>query len=224
MRVKKQFLTLIEIMLVVTILIVTAGAIGFNIRKAMVTQKFNTETNLLVDSIRLAQDLMLVLGKDVHLIAGAAPDGSGIEYHIEIEGGTPKNWQPVIESSNRKMESTHFINFRQKDMFLLRSGEIDLRFQSKGSMMSKGELQLSTHENPYTSTALRRSICLRGYPHAVSSVPVVMVPSPEDDWITCDDDQEQEEFFRQLTLYMKEEILEDKPPNKSKAPVEDEDT
>lgn len=198
-------------MLVVTILIVSVGAIGFNIRKALVTQKFNTETSLLVDSIRLAQDLMLVLGKDVHLIAGVIPDGSGIEYRIEIEGGTPKKWEPVIKRSKRKMESTYYINFRQKDTFVSGPGEIDLRFQSKGSMMSKGEFQLSSHENPYTSAALRRSVCLRGYPHAINSIPVEKKPTPGSDWSVCEDDKEEERFFEQVTLYMKEEILEDTP-------------
>lgn len=79
-------------------------------------------------------------------------------------------------------------------------------------MMSKGELQFSTHEDPYVSAALRRAVCLRGYPHAIISQPVVRIPGKTEKWTDCEEKDERESFFEQLSLYTREEVLQDLPP------------
>lgn len=211
MRTKRRFLTLIELILVITVIIIVTGVIGINIRRAMISQRFRSEVELLVDTMRLAQDLMLVLGKDTHIKIGAAPGGEGITYRLEIEGGAPKEWDSIMSRSLRTLTSTHYVTFDKQDNFPSSPGEIDLRFQSQGSMMSKGELRLSTHENPFIPEAQRRSICLKGYPHALKSMDVYNIPSSGNEWVPCKIEEEQE-YFSRLTLYTQEEVLADQPP------------
>lgn len=207
----RRFLTLVEILIVVTVLLFVTGVIGFNIRRALITQRFNTETGLFVDSIRLAQDMMLILSKDVHLKVKQGPQGKGLEYFIEVEGGAPRGWEKLIKRSHRVMESIHYIAFDQLDTFPSQPGQIDLRFQSRGSMMSHGELQFASHQDPFTSTALRRAVCLRGFPHAIISNPVTSVPDKGKMWTDCDEEDEKESFFEQLTVYTQEEVMQDQP-------------
>lgn len=213
----RRFITLIEILIVVTVLLFVTGVIGFNIRRALITQRFNTETALFVDSIRLAQDMMLILSKDVHLRVKPGPKEQGMEYFIEVEGGAPKGWENLIKRSHRIMQSVHYIRFDQLDSFPSQPGQMDLRFQSRGSMMSKGELQFSSHQDPYISAALRRAVCLRGYPHAIISEPVLRVPDQGEMWTECEEEDEKESFFEQLTVYTREEVLQDQPPEGTQA-------
>ncbi len=214
MIVRRRFLTLIEIMIVVSILLLVTGVIGFNIRRALITQRFNTETALFVDTIRLAQDMMLILSKDVQLKV-TGKQGSGIEYSIEVEGGVPKGWETLMKRSQRLMESVHYISFDQQDPFPSQPGQLTLRFQSKGSMMSKGELRFSSHQDPYTGTAMRRAVCLKGYPHSITSEIVTRVPARGEMWTSCENQDEDENFFEQMTTYMREDIEKDVPPQEA---------
>ncbi len=197
----------------ITIVVFVTGAIGFNIRRAVLAQRFRSEVDLLVDTMRLAQDLMLILRKDTHLRIRALPNGQGIEYLLAVEGGVPKEWDSVVIRSKRQLESTHYADFLKLDSLPTRPGEIDLHFQSQGSMMSHGELRLATHEDPFTFQAERRSICLKGYPHPLESVPVLRIPRPGEEWVACKNEEDQD-FYERLTLYTQEEILADAPPNK----------
>lgn len=208
---RRRYLTLIEILIVVSILLLVTGVIGFNIRRALVTQRFNTETALFIDSIRLAQDMMLILSKDVQLKVRNSPQGEGLESFIEVEGGVPKGWDNVMKRSRRALKSIHYIAFVQQDSFPTQPDQIVLRFQSKGSMMSKGELRFASHEDPFTVNAMRRAVCLKGYPHAINSSIVSRVPARGEMWAVCEDEEEDKSFFEQLTAYMKEEIEQDQP-------------
>ncbi|ADI39245.1 putative membrane protein [Waddlia chondrophila 2032/99] len=211
MIVRRRFLTLIEMLIVVSILLFVSGVIGFNIRRALMTQRFNTETALFVDSIRLAQDMMLILSRDVYLKVRPWSQDQGMEYFIEVEGGVPKEWESVIKRSHRVMESVHYISFERQDSFPSQPGMLELRFQSRGSMMSKGELRFSSHEDPFTGAAMRRAVCLRGHPQAITSQIVSQVPFRGEMWTACKGSEEDENFFKQLTAYMVEEVLQDQP-------------
>src|SRR4051812_5988961 len=58
---KKLPFTLVEILIVFFILALSIGIIGINIHKAIVQQRFETEVALVLEELRFAQDLMLIL-------------------------------------------------------------------------------------------------------------------------------------------------------------------
>lgn len=213
MIVHRRFLTLIELIIVVTILLFVAGVVGFNIRHALFTQRFNSETTRFVNTLRLAQDMMLILSKDIYVKIRKLPEGEGIEYFIDVEGGVPRKWQKSMTRSQGRMETVHYINFLQKDTFPFQLGQIDLRFQSQGSMMSRGELQMASHEDPDTKGALRLAVCLMGYPHAIISHTVYQPPGTRQ-WIQCEETKNKK-LLDQLTQYTREEIEQDRPRKNS---------
>lgn len=194
----KRFLTLIELMIVLTIIALVGGLIGINITTAVKAQRFRTEVDMMVDTLRLAQDLMLIMGADVHVRVATEQAGKGIEYWVEVEGGVPKQWESVIKRTRRLLVETHGIAFLEQRPFPIISGQLDLRFQSNGTMMSQGVLRMSTHEQMEAAGALKRDICLPGYPHPIVSV--VEKDKPVECW------GQDTDIDRSLTLYTVQEV------------------
>ncbi|QLH36565.1 MAG: type II secretion system protein [Parachlamydiaceae bacterium] len=63
----KRFFTLIELLIVLMVLALASGVIGFSVHRALREQRFKTEVELVADSLRLAQNLMLIMNADVHV-------------------------------------------------------------------------------------------------------------------------------------------------------------
>lgn len=210
MKVRRCYITLMELMIVITILIMLTGVVGINIRRALQQQRFRTEVDLMVDTLRLAQDLMLILGADVSLRMWGERQ-KGIQYRLDVEGDIPEAWEPVIKRSHRRLREIHFVDFADGESV---EGRIDIRFFSGGSVMSRGVLRLSTHENPKDPGALKRVVFLRGYPH-----PIVSIPEGEE--LLELEDEEDDEFINRLTTYTTQEILEDEPPKETPQPEEE---
>jgi hypothetical protein len=209
---RRLHLTLVEILIAIMILALVGGIIGINVTKALKEQRFRTEVDLMVDTLRLAQNLMLILGADVHVRIRTASDKSGIEYALDVEGGVPKNWEPIIKRSQRLLKEVHGVSFRELQPFPIVEGQLDIRFQSGGSTMSKGVFRLSSHENENAPGALTVAICLKGYPHPI-------IGMPEGKTIECESGSDIE-FNNRLTFFTTQEILEDNELAK-KAPAEE---
>ncbi|NGX42103.1 MAG: hypothetical protein K940chlam7_00380 [Chlamydiae bacterium] len=211
--IKRRHVTLVEMLIVMAILALMAGVVTINIRRAHQQQRFHTEVDLMVDTLRFAQDLMLLLNTDVHVRVALAEKRRGLEYWVEVEEGIPKAWKPVIKRSHRLLTETHSITF-------LEDGEVkelDIKFLSGGSLMSRGVIRMSTHENPDAAGATNRAICLNGYPHPIVSIP------EGDEPVECEDDKD-EDFNDRLTYYTTQEILEDVPREKKKEDKDSEGT
>ena len=82
MNFKRRYITFVEMMIVLTVMILTLGLIGLNINRLVVEQRFKSEAALVVDQLRLAQDLMLILNTDAIVKFRKEPDG-GIKSWIE---------------------------------------------------------------------------------------------------------------------------------------------
>jgi hypothetical protein len=196
-----------ELLIVITLLIMLTGVVGINIRRAFQQQKFRAEVDLIVDTLRLAQDLMLIIGADVKF-SMSNDKQRGIHYSLEVEGNIPKEWAPVIRRSRRQLKEVHFAEFRNGEPV---EGYLSVRFFSGGSVMSRGVLRLSTHENPDDPGALKRAILLRGHPHPIESVSEGEKPIELED-------EEDNEFNNRLTTYTTREILEDEFPKETLQP------
>lgn len=214
--IRRLHITLVEILIVMMILALVSGVIGINIMRALKEQRFRTEVGLMVDTMRLAQDLMLILGTDVHVRVKAAENKKGIEYWLDVEGGVPKEWEPIVKRTRRLLKESHGVSFRELQNFPIVEGQLDVRFQSGGSMMSKGVFRLSTHEDERAPGALTMAICLKGHPHPIVSV------HEGDEPIECEDAAD-EEFNNRLTFYTTQEILEDNALTKSTTPDQDQE-
>lgn len=183
----KRHITLIEMLITISIIAIIAGAVGINIRRALVDQRFRSETAHVADTLRLAQDLTLILGTDTHVKFKQGKQG--IEYWMQVENGLSKEGKKLLQRPPKTLKAIHSVFFHD-ERFPFSPGEVDIRFLSGGFVMSRGVLYLSTHENAQETSAERRAICLFGYPHPIT------VSTDADNACTKEND---EAFVEQLT-------------------------
>lgn len=153
---KRRHFSLIELLVVLTIIALVAGAVGINSQKAMRHQRFQSEVSEFADRLRLAQNLMLISDADVHVKVESTP--SGINYHIETDAIFPKSFDKFIKKIGT-LKSVHHLSHIDGH-----GGKIDLRFLSKGDIMTQGNLQFSTNDKAFIA-----DIMLTGAPGAIST-------------------------------------------------------
>lgn len=197
---RRSHFTLLEIMIVLTILSVIGGLIVINVNKALNEQRFRTEVSLVVDELRLAQDLMLILGTDIHFKVSEAKDSKEIIYWLEFDYPLPKPWEHELKRKHKGLRTIHLVDFHDQLAHEKTKGQFDVRFMSGGMVMSRGVVLLSeSSENPPPQNALTRYIVLPGHPSPIfsqSEKPGEIAYSPTS---TKESDE-------QLTHYTRDEI------------------
>jgi type II secretory pathway pseudopilin PulG len=169
-HIRRQFITLLELLIVMGILALISGIVTISINKALIDQRFQTEVDLIVNELRLAQDLMLILGTDVHLNFSEAKDGAGIEYWVKLETILPKNIQKEILRERKPLKTIHGVFLEDQLVTEIKEKHIDIKFLSNGAVMSKGVMLLSTSDKEsQLKGALSKYICLAGYPRPIIS-------------------------------------------------------
>lgn len=161
---RRRFATLIEMVVFMAILTLVAGVIGVKINQAMQEQRFRTEVTLILDRLRLAQNLMLILNEDVKVHFKKAE--GGIQYSLSFECFLDKGWEREF-SRPQFLTAVRHVDFKgDKENSGL--GEFSLDFMSGGTVMSKGILRLSTGKGRLYSS--RRYVCLPGNPAPIVGV------------------------------------------------------
>lgn len=173
---RRSFFTLVEILIVMLILSAVTAVIGINISNALEEQRFRTEVEVVLNELRLAQDLMLVLKANVDV--KFAQENGGINYSIETESPTTKNWVNELKRAHPKLRTIRGISFKDELDYPTTPGAVTIHFLSKGSVMSRGILRLSNSSDAVNvpSWAQVRVINLYGYPHPITS----SVPAKDD--------------------------------------------
>jgi len=158
MKLKRLQFTLIEMLIVLSIIALVAGVIGINAKKALRDQHFKSELSAFLDRLRLAQDLMLIADADVHFKIEANESEKAIKYWIETDQTFSKQFDRMIKKVGVLKTIHHVSHASGKD------GLIDLKFLSKGSVISSGTIQLSSVIKNNRASALIAYIPLKGYP------------------------------------------------------------
>lgn len=150
---RRAYFTLIEMLLVLGIIAVIGGVVALGVNNAVTQQRFYAEVSVITEKLRLAQDLMLILNSDVHAKFEKRDDS--ITFGIETESALYGGWEIEIKRGV-KLRSIDAVTFGDEE------NNIDLKFFSGGTIMSKGVLALSSRgETQY--------ICLPGYPQVITS-------------------------------------------------------
>jgi type II secretory pathway pseudopilin PulG len=193
---QRRYITFVEIMIVITILIISLGLIGVNIRDLTREQRFKSEVSLVVDQLRLAQDLMLMLNTDS--IVKFSRKGKGVVTSIDVESILSKGWQREINRERPPLNAITDVEFFEDAASLSKNSELplELNFLSGGSVMSQGVLRLANHDWKQETF-----ICLPGYPRSI-----VNVADPKMD-PGCNSKVEVD-FSEKLTFYTRREIEE----------------
>lgn len=162
---KKLYFSLLEVLLVVAIVSIIAAAIAISAGRAIQEQRFRTEVAVVVNTLRLAQQLMLILNTDVLVKFTARPDQQGIDYTLEFDDPLTERWQKEIKRPRASLTEIHFMSFNNA------VGSFNLRFFSGGTVMSQGILRIASHADPNNPAALNSYICLMGFPHFIQNCP-----------------------------------------------------
>jgi hypothetical protein len=155
--------TLVELLIVIAIIAMLSGFIAINITKAVREQRFRGEVSRVVDEMKLAQDLMLILGVGSLMKFEVTPDGNGIKYWLETALPLPKHWQALILKENPTLTAIQWIQFQNSQD----DGKLEIKFLAEETGMSKGMLRLSTSERDEDLGAFTSYVCLPGYPSPI---------------------------------------------------------
>lgn len=150
-------------------LALSSAFIGINIYKALENQRFKNEADAVLDTLRLAQNLMLIMDADVHVHFKTAEDKQSIEMQLSVDNALPNKKFLNLISKKILLKHILFVDFRDENKTHGDSDRIDVKFLSKGSYMSKGLMRLATYKINDSSTSdkktgLKRYISLAGYP------------------------------------------------------------
>jgi hypothetical protein len=162
--------TLLELLVVIAILALASGIVGVSINKALVDQRFRTEVGTVVDELRLAQDLMLILGTDVRVVFKESANQEGVEFWLEMDKMLPPNIQRELVKRVHKLKTIKGVFFADELLTEVEEGRLDVKFLSNGSVMSRGVMRLaSTDSEQPRPNILESYICLPGYPKPIKS-------------------------------------------------------
>ena len=166
---KRCYMTLLEVMIVIAILFGLGSIVTINLRDALIKQRFKNEVEAVVDYLRFAQNLMLVMEKDVHVYF-ESKNGNSVKMSLEISG-KPLVEEQWIERSKKPVQLKYVRYFAFNDLASIANTDneiVDVRFMSHGFAMSRGKMILSTAEGNQNK-ALTRYVYLKGYPMHIYS-------------------------------------------------------
>lgn len=163
--IQRRRMTFIEMVVVMAILSLVAGVIGVNISRSMQEQRFRTEVSQVMDKLRLAQNLMVILNDDVKVYFNKVENGisCGLAFRCAQKDG----WGKEINRP-QLLTAVRSVDFKGTVGEDLGKGNFALNFLSGGMVMSQGILKLATGKNRVYSD--RRYVCLPGFPASLVSV------------------------------------------------------
>lgn len=158
---QRRSFTLLEMLLVIFLMSLFLGVIGINVNKAVHEQRFRAEVGMVVDTLRIAQNIMLILDNDVHV--KFKKEENAISIHLETACPLSKRWGKLL-TKPRYLRTIHIVQLTNQPV-----GSLDLRFLSTGYVMSQGVMRLATAEASNSLKGLEAFICLPGYPSTIVS-------------------------------------------------------
>lgn len=138
---RRSYITLIEVMIVMTLLAVLGGITAISISRAVQQERYNAGVAQVVNRLQLAQDIMLIARGDVQV--SLVPDPAGLWCRVDVA-------QALVPILQRIADRTGIITGIGGFSWIPAGGSavidspVSLNFQSAGSRLSRGELRLSS--------------------------------------------------------------------------------
>jgi type II secretory pathway pseudopilin PulG len=173
--VKKSFFTLMEIMVVMFILSLVMAVTGIKLKGAYDEQRFLSESQEVLSTLALAQDLMLIMDADVQFILAYNDQTKHLEAWLDVEKPLyvkrPLDADQTFNSDKPLNDSWRKMIERKIQLPAIQSFTFDenstdpLKLTFTLGKMSKGKLILSSQkESSKKESALTFEIDLPGYP------------------------------------------------------------
>jgi type II secretory pathway pseudopilin PulG len=148
---KRSFITLIEMLIVMSILAVTASVVTVNIRGLLREQRFYSGVEQVLDKFQVAQNIMLILNSDVKVEIYRDEEG---QYLCDVipEKALTASFRKILQE-NRKIVGIDHITFNETE-------NLSFRFSALSQTLPIGNLRLSSDDNEFS-----QYIPFYGYPH-----------------------------------------------------------
>lgn len=162
-RLRKQYVTLVETLIVMSLIALIGGAVGFGAYNAVNTERFRTSVRQIADQLVLAQDIMLIMQSNVRVQLRQTQQG------LEVAVETDSHLSPALaQVTNKTILSSAITGFSFTDETGATSEEqVILDFISGGSQMSQGRL-IIYGEAKRDDAFLQEEIVLYGYPRVIT--------------------------------------------------------
>lgn len=153
----KRYLTLFELLLVLSILSTILGVVAVNLASAYRVDSFRAGVSLLVSKLQTAQEIMLISRTSVKVFLTQTEEGLSVQ--MRAEGAlSPLLKRSILEKTVIK-EIASFRFSKGNEIF---TDRVTLCFLSGGTIMSKGILEL-------TKGGLSEKIYLCGFPKVIKA-------------------------------------------------------
>lgn len=139
MRIYRSCFTLMEMLVVMTLIVIVAGAIGMNVAGALRETRFRSGTELVLDKLQMAQDLMLIMDQDIRIKFDKV-DGQ-LRCLFEVDAKLTPALR-VIMNKNTDIAGIQNWEFVEADSHRKLEGKFNLEFGGGGTKMSRGVLHL----------------------------------------------------------------------------------
>lgn len=155
---RKKFFTMVEMLIVMAILSVVAGAVGFNMLNMRRQQQFVSGTALVEQKLQAALETMLIHHNNVRVIF----DREGGKLKLTAESETPlERGMGRLLETNPVIEGIGEAVWRPYDQDAA-SGKAILVFSAMANAIPKGTLTLYG-----TDSSQKKTVVLKGYPHPI---------------------------------------------------------
>jgi hypothetical protein len=155
MLLKRRYITLLELMIVIAILAVVGGAAAFNIRKFYLEQQVLGDINRVVNVLNTATELMMLI--DIDSEVRFSESAGSISVILVPQSGVPTTVFPLLSKEPILLSYLEGVQFKDGVKGTLLKPPFALTFESKGFLMNRGILQLK-------GNGLERYLVFRGYP------------------------------------------------------------
>lgn len=191
---RRQAITLMEIMIVIALFSLVSGVLAVNANRLLREERFQKESALIQDKIKLAIDLTLLFDVESEIQFVEKEDAIALAMAIENGGSLSRLLNGKEPISLRAIHFIEFDDFRKEN----ERGKLSLKFLSSGSLLPKGILRLSTSRSDKDLGAITHYIHLPGYPAPIKTY--------KNDEISRTLADEGESLDQKLTRYLVDEI------------------
>jgi len=151
----RRFVTLVELMIVMTLIVLIAGAVGFNVVKMRRDQQFRSAVSVVQQKLQTALETMLIHNETVRVVF--QPQARGLNVQLETETPLTRGLGRLINRDPLVKGITSY-SWTPEGGDAYR-GQSTLEFSSIAHAIPKGTLTF------YGPDSLKRTIVLHGYLH-----------------------------------------------------------
>lgn len=158
----RRFFSLLEMLIVMVIIAIAASLVAFKIVDLLKQQRFRTGSELILDKLSIAQNVMLIFSSEVIVTLSKSNQNDNLICTIEVKSGITPALTKIIGNSS-EIKGVKFAKFESEGQ-PSQSLPISLRFNFLSFDLPKGRLWLSADQKFDKQSDLTRIIHLTGYP------------------------------------------------------------